>query len=77
MRGEGIIWDRGGCWFSASLGGPVSGGQIFEYRPDPSNQQAGQVNLRYEVADRRELSCPDNLVMTPWNELLLAEDNYY
>ncbi len=77
MRGEGIVWDRGGCWFSASLGGPVSGGQIFEYRPDPANQQGGQLHLRYEVADRRELSCPDNLVMTPWNELLLAEDNYY
>ena len=26
--------------------------------------------------DRTVISSPDNLVMTPWGELLLAEDNY-
>jgi secreted PhoX family phosphatase len=29
-----------------------------------------------EVTDRRVLSCPDNLIMAPWGDVLMAEDNY-
>ena len=76
MRGEGITWDGESVWFSASLGGVSGAGQIFQYEESAGGSAKGTLTLRYEVTDRSVLSCPDNLVMTPWNELLLAEDNY-
>lgn len=76
MRGEGITWDGQSVWFTASLGGVAAAGQIFQYEDAGGSPNTGTLTLRYEVTDRTILSCPDNLVMTPWNELLLAEDNY-
>ena len=74
-RGEGITQDESGTWFIPSLGGPVMGGQIFHLtHPDAKGQQ--RLRLAYEVEDRTQLSCPDNLVVAPWGDLVLAEDNY-
>ncbi len=75
-RSEGIAWDGRSVWFVASLGGALRAGQIFQYEQDPDHLEEGTATLRYEVADRSVLSCPDNLTMTPWRDLLLAEDNY-
>ena len=76
MRGEGIAWDGRHVWFTASLGGPMKAGQIFKYVPDATDVKRGTLVLAYEVTDRSVLSCPDNVVMTPWGDLLMAEDNY-
>ncbi len=75
-RLEGVCRSGSSIWFSASLGGAAFAGQIFEYIPHPQDRDRGQVVLRHEVTDRSLVSCPDNLVMTPWNDLLMAEDNY-
>jgi len=75
-RNEGIIWDKESVWFISSLGGPTKGGQIFQYIPDRKDDSKGTLVLQLEVSDRRVLSCPDNLVMSPWGDVLLAEDNY-
>ena len=75
-RSEGIAWSGRSAWLSASLGGPAGAGQIFEYLPDASNSDVGKLVLRYEVSDRSILSCPDNVCMAPWQDLVMAEDNY-
>lgn len=75
-RLEGVCRSERSIWFSASVGGAAAAGQIFEFVPGAQADSAGELVLRYEVTDRSILSCPDNLVMTPWGDLLLAEDNY-
>lgn len=72
-RCEGITRDPsdGAIVFVASLAGPVGAGQI--YRLDRS---ARELTLIAQVDDRTVLSMPDNLVMSPWGELVLCEDNY-
>ncbi len=75
-RNEGIVWDADSVWFIASLGGCVNGGQIFQYVPDRTDPSRGKLILQYEVTDRSVLSCPDNLVMAPWGDILMGEDNY-
>ena len=74
-RCEGITQDEAGIWFTASLGGPAKGGQIFQLSHIES-KQSQRLHLKYEVTDRSQLSCPDNLTVAPWGELVLAEDNY-
>jgi secreted PhoX family phosphatase len=75
-RGEGIAWSEGGLWFTASTGGPLKGGQIFRYTPDPGDRSRGALTLELEVRDRTRLSCPDSIGMAPWGDLIMAEDNY-
>jgi len=70
-RCEGIVWDGTFVWFVASQGGPQSAGQLYRY--EPSSQT---LTLAVQVTDRSALSMPDNLAVTPWGDLLLAEDNY-
>lgn len=70
-RGEGLSLGRGGAWFSASTGGLAGGGQVFRY--DPSR---ATLTLELEITDRTRLSCPDNLCMSPWGDLVMCEDNY-
>lgn len=70
-RGEGISADHQGIWFIASTGGQKKGGQIFRYIPETQ-----QLELALEIQDRSLLSCPDNLCVSPWDHLILSEDNY-
>ena len=76
MRGEGIVWSGTSVWFTASLGGAAWAGQIFEFIPDGGDTGTGQLVMHLEVEDRSVVSCPDNLIMTPTGDLLMAEDNY-
>ena len=66
--------DASGVWFVASTAGCSNGGQLFRYTPKTA--KTGQLVLEYEVQDRTILSSPDNIVMSPWGDLILAEDNY-
>ena len=70
-RGEGIYPDEDGIWFIASTAGHKSGGQIFLYRPETET-----LELALEIDDRSLLSCPDNLCVAPWGDLVCTEDNY-
>ena len=49
----------------------MGAGQLWEL-----NHLHGKLSLRHQVTDRTELSMPDNLVFSPWGDVLLAEDNY-
>ena len=70
-RCEGSVWDGTFVWFIASTAGPTSGGQLF--RSDPV---AARLVLFVQVMDRSRLSMRDNLTVSPWGDLILAEDNY-
>jgi len=69
-RGEGIAWGEG-AWFSASTAGAIGGGQIFRLLPGGT-----RLRLEHEVTDRRVLSCPDNITLSPAGDLVMCEDNY-
>ena len=71
QRGEGIYPDEDGIWFIASTAGHKQGGQIFRFRP-----QDNTLELALEIGDRSLLSCPDNLCVAPWGDLICTEDNY-
>jgi len=75
-RNEGIIWDNDSVWFISSLGGPRKGGQIFQYIPSRKDPSKGTLVLQLEVTDQTILSCPDNLIMSPWGDVIMGEDNY-
>lgn len=70
-RGEGICTGAGKVWFAATQGGPVGAGQLWELDP-----VAKTLTLRVQVTDRRVLSMPDNLVRSPWGDVVICEDNY-
>jgi len=70
-RGEGIDWSNGNVWVVCTTGGPINAGQIFRYTVADST-----LTLIKQVTDRATLSMPDNGIVTPWGDLLLAEDNY-
>lgn len=72
-RCEGIARDPsdGSIFFVAALAGPAGAGQV--YRLDPGRDV---LELVAQVVDRAVLSMPDNLVVSPWGELVICEDNY-
>lgn len=70
-RGEGICTDGRHVWFVCTQGGPVGAGQVWEI-----DHARNRVSLRHQVSDRTVLSMPDNLVFSPWGDVILAEDNY-
>lgn len=71
-RVEGITRnDAGEVFFIASTAGPLQAGQIFKY--DPATES---VTLISQVDDRTVLSMPDNVTVSPWGDLVVAEDNY-
>lgn len=72
-RGEGICREPDGrVWFSATSGGPVHSGQLW--RLDP---RAQTLTLQFEVKDPTVCSLPDNVLVAPWGDLIVAEDNYF
>ena len=68
-RGEGIWWGGRECYLTATVGGPLYSGQVFQLKPDHN-----QLTLVAQSHNPATLSMPDNLTVTPWGELLLCED---
>lgn len=70
-RCEGSVIVGDCLWFIASTAGPAGAGQVFKL-----NLSTGRLSLEVQVTDRSVLSMPDNLTLSPWGDLLMAEDNY-
>lgn len=72
-RAEGMTFDpnRSEVYFIASTAGPLAAGQIFKY-----SATTEKLVLVAQVDDRRVLSMPDNVTLSPWGDLVMAEDNY-
>jgi uncharacterized protein len=79
-RGEGLCFADGSIFFSCTIGGPDRLGQIFEYRLSPfegtdrETTQRGQFRLVAESTRASILRNADNLIMSPWGDLIICED---
>jgi uncharacterized protein len=79
-RGEGLCFADGSIFFSCTIGGPDRLGQIFEYRLSPfegtdqETTQRGQFRLVAESTRASILRNADNLIMSPWGDLVICED---
>lgn len=72
-RGEGAFFHGGALYFATTLGGRKDRGQIFklhvgkEGRPD-------ELELLAESPSAEVLDMPDNITVSPWGHVLMAED---
>ncbi|MEL6347939.1 MAG: alkaline phosphatase PhoX [Myxococcota bacterium] len=68
-RGEGAWFADGVVYLVSTNGGPIGGGQIFALRPDE-----GSLELIAQSEDLSVLSNPDNITVSPWGQVFIAED---
>lgn len=72
QRLEGCWWGNGSVYFTATNGGNVPHGQIWEYKP--AGRSDGFLKLVYESPDPEVLTFPDNINVTPRGGVLICED---
>ncbi len=72
-RPEGIIADDKSIYACCTSGGHLKKGQIWKINPTSSKDLS--VELWYEVQDEASLNMPDNIVIAPWGDLIICEDN--
>ena len=72
-RGEGMYCADGSIFFTATDGGLLQLGQIWELQPDP---QGGTDILRLHVEPNNAslMDRADNLTVAPWGDLFVCED---
>jgi len=79
-RGEGIWYGDDEVFFACTNGGPARKGQIWRYRPSPSEgmpgerDQPGTLELFIEPNNGRLIENADNLTIAPWGDLVVCED---
>ncbi|MGB5722874.1 MAG: alkaline phosphatase PhoX, partial [Parasphingorhabdus sp.] len=84
MRGEGLDYavrmdgTTGDFYFTCTEGGAQRVGQIWRYTPDESPDSGakagGTLQLFFESTSADSLDMCDNLVVAPWNDIILCED---
>ena len=72
-RGEGVFFSNGVVYLCCTTGGRAGLGQVFKLTLTPGNG-ADHLELFAESPATNVLDMPDNLCMTPWGDVLLAED---
>ena len=72
-RGEGLWYDNKNVYFTSTTGGKSKLGQVWKYRRS-SGTSDGELELFFESDNKNMLSMPDNIVVTPWGDLLVSED---
>ncbi|XEC96018.1 alkaline phosphatase PhoX [Paenibacillus tarimensis] len=68
-RLEGSWFAGGALWFDDTSAGDKRLGRIYRYIPSSNT-----LELFYESSDANDLESPDNIVITPWGDLWIAED---
>ena len=68
-RGEGICLANGEFYFTCTSGGNAEKGQIFRYNPAQET-----ISLFVESPGAEILDYPDNLIMSPFGDLIVCED---
>jgi uncharacterized protein len=71
-RGEGIWYQDGVIFFTATSGGAVGAGQIFALEP---TREGGRLTLVAESTEADMLDGPDNVVVSPWGDVMVSEDS--
>ena len=76
QRLEGCHFAGGAFWFDDTSGGERRLGQVFRLIPsgDPAGGGADTLELFLEGSSEKQMEAPDNLVITPWGDVWLAED---
>ncbi|WP_430415831.1 alkaline phosphatase PhoX [Parasphingorhabdus sp.] len=80
MRGEGLDYavradgKTGDFYFTCTEGGAERVGQIWRYTPDEGVEAGGTLQLFFESTSADSLDMCDNLVIAPWNDIILCED---
>ena len=79
-RLEGSHFAGGTFWFDDTQGGEARRGQIYRLRigtpqtPGAGTPGADTLELFFESTDLNTLDLPDNIIVTPWGDLWMAED---
>lgn len=68
-RLEGSWFAGGAFWFDDTSAGEKKFGRIYRYFPATNT-----LELFYESSDANDLEMPDNITITPWGDLWIAED---
>jgi uncharacterized protein len=68
-RGEGIWYGDGEFYFCCTSGGALGLGQVWRYIPGKET-----IELFVESTSAAELENPDNIVVSPYGDLILCED---
>ncbi|MCC5628900.1 PhoX family protein [Nostoc sphaeroides CHAB 2801] len=68
-RGEGIWYGDGEFYFCCTSGGALGLGQVWRYIPAKET-----IELFVESTSAAELENPDNIVVSPYGDLILCED---
>ncbi|HEV2775266.1 MAG TPA: alkaline phosphatase PhoX [Solirubrobacteraceae bacterium] len=76
QRLEGCHIAGGAYWFDDTSGGEKRFGQVFRLIPsgDPSGGGVDTLELFLEGDSKEQMDAPDNLYVTPWGDIWLAED---
>lgn len=74
-RGEGLFFKDGVVYVCCTAGGRQSTGQVFKLTLGAPNGAApDRLELFAESPGANVLDMPDNICVTPWGDILLAED---
>lgn len=68
-RLEGAYFSEGTFWFDDTSAGSKNLGRVYRYTPATNT-----LELFYESTDKNDLEMPDNITITPWGDLWIAED---
>ncbi len=76
QRLEGCHFAGGAFWFDDTSGGEARVGQVFRLIPcgDPAGGGVDTLELFLEGDSKEQIDAPDNLYVTPWGDVWLAED---
>ena len=73
-RGEGTWYGNSEVYFNYTDGGELGLGQVWRYVPGISAQEGGTIELFVEPNDQSALDGPDNIVVAPFDDLIICED---
>ncbi|PSO87417.1 MAG: phosphatase [Cyanobacteria bacterium QH_9_48_43] len=73
-RGEGAGFGNGEVYFNSTDGGEQELGQVWRYVPGSTPEEGGTIELLAEPNNQSVLQNPDNLVVSPFEDLFLCED---
>ena len=71
-RGEGVWCHGNDIFFTATSGGNKRKGQIWKYTQN--NNDSGYIELIFESVNKEIINMPDNIVVSPWGDILICED---
>mgnify|MGYP006088417163 CR=1 FL=1 len=73
-RGEGLWYADDFVYFTSTTGGKERLGQIWRYQHRPDINSEGIIELFFESRSKDVLNMPDNIIVSPWGNLIASED---